>query len=214
MAFRLRGHTNGDEMRRKDRCVAIHFHNERRRFFCERAKPFCAPIVLVADNVSSNSYIDLPAADGFQRYVVTALRRGAEGPPSIVRVVLSDRTPPAPPTNVTLQLVANGLQINWQSGAGEAPARYNIYRNSALIRSVGGVSPILDNPPRGLMSYTVAAVELLGNEAVSAPATLELLVGAVDNLVALVNLGQATQLSWTSSDVTAAGLTPCGVQET
>jgi hypothetical protein len=162
------------------------------------------PTTLVADNISTNTYIDLPAADGNYRYVVTASRRGSEGTNSIVRVAESDRTPPPAPTNVAVQLVAAGLRVTWQSVAGETPDHFSLYRNGTLIRTVGsGVTSINDTPPRGVMNYTVAAADDLGNEATSAPATIELLVGAVDNLQALVVLGSAPKLTWSSSDPSA-----------
>ncbi len=163
------------------------------------------PTALVADEVGSNAFVHLPDEDGNYRYTVTALRRGAEGAPSIVRVALSDRTPPPAPLQVAAQLAANGLQITWQPGAGEAPDHYNVYRNGALIRTSGTVTPVIDNPPRGVMTYTVAAADALGNEALGDPATFEALVGAVANLQALVNAGQAPVLSWVSSDATAVG---------
>jgi methionine-rich copper-binding protein CopC len=163
------------------------------------------PAVLVADNITSNNYIDLPATDGYYRYSVTASRRGSEGTNSIVRVALSDRTPPPAPVNVAVQLAATGLQITWQAGAGETPDHFNIYRNGTLIRTVGTVTPVIDNPPRGIMNYTVAAADILGNEALSASVPFQLLVSAVDNLHAQVTIGQAPALSWTSSDPTAVG---------
>jgi large repetitive protein len=163
-----------------------------------------APTTLVADNISSNSYIHLPATDGNYRYVVTALRRGSESTNSIVRVAVSDRTPPPAPTNIALQLAATGLRVTWQATAGETPDHFSVYRNGTLIRTVGSsVTSINDTPPRGVMNYTVAAADVLGNEALSAPATIELLVGAVDNLQALVTLGGAPKLTWASSDSTA-----------
>jgi len=175
------------------------------RVYAEPGTNFVTPVVLVADNITSNNYVDLPAADGYYRYVVTASRKGSEGTNSIVRVVLSDRTPPPTPVNVAVQLVASGLQINWQAGVGQPADHYNIYRNGVLIRTIGTASPVIDNPPRGVMSYTVSAADSLGNEALSAPVTFQLLVSAVDNLQALVNIGQAPQLSWTIADPTAVG---------
>ncbi|HWH72139.1 MAG TPA: hypothetical protein VNT26_22440, partial [Candidatus Sulfotelmatobacter sp.] len=175
------------------------------RVYCETGTSFTVPTLLVADNITSNNYLDLPSADGYYRYVVTASRRGSEGSNSIVRIVLSDRTPPSAPTNVVVQLAASGLQVTWQPGPSQAPDHYNVYRNGLLIRTVNTVAPILDNPPRGIMTYTVAAADTLGNEALSDPVTFQLLVGAVGDLQALVNLGQAPVLSWTSSDSTAVG---------
>ena len=133
---------------------------------------FTVPTTLMADNITSNSYIHLPEADGDYGYVVTASRRGAEGTNSIVRVAVSDRTPPPAPTNVAVQLAASGLQITWQPGAGETPDHFNVYRNGALIRTVSSATPVIDNPPRGEMTYTVGGDDALGNEAMSLPVTI------------------------------------------
>ena len=179
------------------------------RVYSETGATFTVPTFLVADNISSNRYVDLPLSDGSYRYVVTASRRGAEGPVSIVRVALSDRTPPPAPANVTVQLVAAGVQISWLAAGGETPNRYHVYRNGTLIRVSALPTPVIDVPPRGVMSYTVAAVDALGNEALSSAASIELLVGAVNNLLVLVNDGQAPALSWTSADPTAVGFDVC-----
>jgi hypothetical protein len=175
------------------------------RVYSEPGSTFTVPTFLEADNITSNQYTDLPSADGSYRYVVTASRRGSEGPVSIVRVVTSDRTPPPTPTNVAAQLAASGLQITWQAGVGAAPDHYNVYRNGTLIRTVYSVTPVIDNPPRGVMSYTVGAVDSLGNEALSPAVSFQMLVGAVSQLQAVVVSGQAPALTWTSTDGTAVG---------
>ena len=175
------------------------------RVYSETGTTFVVPAVLIADNITSNYYIDLPPVDGYYRYVVTALRRGAEGTNSIVRVALSDRTPPPAPTNVVLQLAATGLQISWQAGLGEVPDHFNVYRNGTLIRTVSTVTPVIDNPPQGIMNYTVSAADVLGNEAFSSQASIQLLVGAIDNLQVLVTNGQAPVLTWASPDPSAVG---------
>ena len=164
------------------------------------------PTNLVVDNVTSNAFIDLPATDGYYRYAVTASRRGSEGPASIVRVVLSDRTPPPAPANVTVQLLARGVQVSWQPGSGETADHYKVYRNGTAIATLNVTrTNITDSPPRGVMSYTVAAADALGNEAESEPATIELLVGAVNNLAAFVTAGDAPSLTWSPGDNTAVG---------
>jgi hypothetical protein len=172
------------------------------RVYCETGTNYTVvPTNLVADNILSNSFIHLPDADGPYRYAVTALRRGSEGTNSIVRVAVSDRTPPPAPTNLAAQLAATGLQISWVAGTGETPDHFNVYRNGSLISSAASVIPVIDNPPRGVMTYTVSAVDPLGNEALSDPVTFQALVGAVNNLQVLANAGQAPALSWTASDL-------------
>lgn len=176
------------------------------RVYCEPGTNYTiVPTNMVADNVVSTSFIHLPDTDGPYRYAVTASRRDSEGTNSIVRVAVSDRTPPPAPTGLAVQLAVTGLQITWQPGTGETPASYNVYRNGALINSVGTVTPVIDNPPRGIMTYTVSAADALGNEAMSDPVTFQVLVGAVNDLQVLVDAGQAPALSWASSDPTAVG---------
>ena len=168
---------------------------------------FLTPTNLVADGILSNSWIDLPSTDGYHLYMVTALRRGSEGTNSITRAVISDRTPPPAPVQVAVVLLSSGVQVSWAAGAGEAPSVFKVYRNGQAIRTVNGSSAttIVDSPPRGVMSYTVAAVDALGNEALSSAANIELFVGAVQNFTALVRSGEPPELSWTSSDNTAVG---------
>ena len=48
------------------------------RVYSETGTDLTVPTTLIADNITSNSYIDLPSADGDYRYVVTASRRGSE----------------------------------------------------------------------------------------------------------------------------------------
>src|SRR5690606_34952999 len=63
----------------------------------------------------------------------------------------------------------------------------------------------VDSPPRGVMSYAVAAADALGNEASGPQASIELHVGAVSQLLATVDPETGTTLSWMSSDATTVG---------
>ncbi|MBL9167077.1 MAG: VCBS repeat-containing protein [Verrucomicrobiales bacterium] len=168
---------------------------------------FLTPTNMVAETILSNSWIDLPPSDGYHLYSVTAVRRGSEGTNSITRAVISDRTPPPTPVQVAVQLLSSGVQVSWAAGAGEVPSLFKVYRNGQAIRTVNGsgATAIVDSPPRGVMSYTVASVDALGNEAISSAANIELFVGAVQNFTALVRSGEPPQLTWNSSDNTAVG---------
>ncbi|MEW6157838.1 MAG: polymorphic toxin-type HINT domain-containing protein [Verrucomicrobiota bacterium] len=168
--------------------------------------PANAPATLVADNIANAEYVDLPPADGDFVYAISASRRGAESAKSSPVPGRSDRTPPSAPTNVEAQLVASGVQISWEQPAGgEAPTKFNIYRNDQLVKSVSRVAPVIDVPPRGIMNYVVASVDAAGNENRSTAATIQMLVGAVNNLQVLVNIGQAPSLTWASGDPTTTG---------
>ena len=165
-----------------------------------------APAVLDLDNLTSNSVVDLPPADGPYSYGVSASRLGSESGISNVVIGVSDRTPPPAPTNVTVALAASGVQVSWQeSSGGNPPDHYNVYRNGALIAQVSGLVPVTDYPPRGTNTYVVGAADAIGNENLSAPAALTLLVGAVNSLAVSVASGQAPMLTWVSTDPTVVG---------
>lgn len=175
------------------------------RLYREAGTNSAVPTALVVDNVISNQVVDVPPADGKYRYVVTASRRGSESTNSNLVIANSDRTPPPAPTNVVVQLASAGVQISWQQPSGEKPDHYSVYRNGTLVRTLSSGTSIIDVPPRGVANYTVGASDLLGNENLSAPASIQMLVGAVGNLQVLVNQGQAPVLTWTSDDTTAVG---------
>ncbi len=175
------------------------------RLYREPGSNTTAPTALVADNLSTNGLDDLPSADGRYTYAVTASRRGSESNPSKIVVGVSDRTPPGAPTNVAAELASSGVQISWRPPAGEKPFKYLVYRNGVLIGSTSTGTNLVDAPPRGVASYTVSSADVTGNENLSTPATIDMLVGAVEHLAVLVNSGQAPVLSWTSSDTTAIG---------
>lgn len=176
------------------------------RIYREPGASAAVPTTLVADGITALTYDDLPAADGPYRYVVAAFRLGAESGPSGVRATTSDRTPPPAPMTTEAQLGASGIQISWTPGEGEAPAKLVIYRNDVAIGSTNpAVSSFSDAPPRGVMTYRVAAADVLGNEARGPAATLELQVGAISQLTATVDPEIGTTLTWASSDSTATG---------
>ena len=166
------------------------------------------PDTLVAQDLTAVSFEDTPPADGIYCYAVTALRRGAESALSGRVAMLSDRTPPEQPENLTVEPGDSGISIMWQGpSVGEAPARYAVYRNGDLIRTVSGATySITDNPSvGGVYNYVVASSDSYGNENASAPVTFDLTVGMVNDLVASVMQGGVPVLSWHSSDPGVTG---------
>ena len=164
------------------------------------------PDTLVASNVTDLFVEDLPPADGIYCYGVTSLRRGAESVLSGKVGMLSDRTPPGAPEGVNATLGPDGVQISWAPSSGEAPYRYRIYRNGALIREVSGVLTYTDHPGiGGTYEYVVASRDSAGNENPSDSATINLTVGAVTNLLVTVDLNGVPVLSWGNSDPTVVG---------
>ncbi|MCC5805515.1 MAG: VCBS repeat-containing protein [Opitutales bacterium] len=163
------------------------------------------PETLLVGGLTGTAFTDLPPEDGLWSYVVTASRRGAEGLPSGILEGLSDRTPPPPPVNVSAVLGDAGVSVTWQAPEGEVPALYHVYRNGTRIRTVQTSAGIVDSPPRGLLVYEVASVDAVGNEALSAPAEIEMFVDAVTGLEAIIETGGTARLTWESDDPSATG---------
>jgi hypothetical protein len=176
------------------------------RLYREAGTNLLAPYTLDLDGITSNYVVDLPPGDGLYSYGISASRLGSESAISNVVIATSDRTPPAAPANVTVSLAPSGVRVAWQEpSGGETPDHYNVYRNGMLIQSVSTTGPVVDYPPRGTDTYIVSAVDAVGNENPSAPASIQLLVSPVNNLSVLSVLGQAPVLTWTSNDPTVAG---------
>ena len=171
----------------------------------ESGTNFILPGTLVLSNLTGTTVTDLPPADGFYIYGVTASLVGSESSISNTAIGLSDRTPPPAPTNVIVQLAASGVLITWDEPAGAIPDHYAIYRNGSLIQTVPDVVPVTDYPPRGIDTYYVAAVDSIGNQNPSTNATIELLVGPPGSVSVLEVQGQSPVLTWTSGDNTATG---------
>ena len=95
------------------------------------------PDVLVAEGMVDTSYQDTPPADGTYCYAVSADRRGSESDLSTGTEAVSDSLAPNVPENVAVNLGAAGVIVSWNSPSdGEIPARYSVYRNGSLIRTV------------------------------------------------------------------------------
>jgi hypothetical protein len=164
------------------------------------------PTTLITSDITALSIDDLPPADGPYRYAVRSYRLGAESTSSSVRAATSDRTPPPAPTATTASLGGSGIEITWTVAAGEAPAKFVLYRNGDAVREMGaGSTGLVDSPPRGTMNYQIAAADALGNEALGPTATIDLPVGAVIGLLVVVDDLLGTILTWNSGDATTTG---------
>jgi hypothetical protein len=172
----------------------------------EAGTNFTLPGTLDLTNLTSITVTDLPPADGYYVYGITASLLGSESAISNTVIGLSDRTPPPAPTNVQVQLAASGVQITWdEPTGGETPDYYNVYRNGSVIQSVQQIVPVTDYPPRGTDTYYVAAVDAIGNENPSTNVSIQLLVGPPGSISVLVVQGQSPVLTWTQGDSTAVG---------
>ncbi|RLC32219.1 MAG: hypothetical protein DRH37_01180, partial [Deltaproteobacteria bacterium] len=164
-----------------------------------------SPSEAISMNLTDTHFTDLPPADGIYCYGVTANRKGAESDLSSRVAILSDRTPPAAPANVSVSLERDRVLLTWdRPSSGDAPNGYSIYRNGEKIRTVtgsGGSFQAVDYPQTGgSYEYVVASFDDTGNETPAPPQSLQLLVGAVDNLQALVSNINPPLLTWESSD--------------
>ncbi|UCF90367.1 MAG: carboxypeptidase regulatory-like domain-containing protein, partial [Desulfobacterales bacterium] len=135
-----------------------------------------------------DEFVDAPATDGAYTYAIASIRREngqeAQSGQSAPVEVVSDATAPEAPQNLTLALVANGIEARWQALAYTEEVTYRLYRAAtAEIPSVQGLTPVA----RGLTTtlavdptpsprdhcYVVTAVDRVGNE--SAPSNSDYL---------------------------------------
>ena len=170
------------------------------------------PDGLIASDVATSPFVDLPPEDGSWCYTVTALRRGAESEPSNRAGTFADRVPPSPPRNVDVGADTRGVQITWQvPNTGDLPHHYEVERNGVKIRTVnqrvGHLNHVInDHPPLGgIYAYVVKSVDAVGNAAASEPVSYELLVGAVIGLEAFVSGDNVPLVSWASGDPSTVG---------
>ena len=169
--------------------------------------------VATLTDLSELILFDTPPEDGMYRYVVTAERLGSESDPSVSRSAESDRTPPEPPENLTVELTLSGrVEISWDApSSGETPEFYFLYRSTTgevsddHLRAYRNAGTVNDAPPRGLVTYWVASSDAVGNENLSEPASIEMFVGAVSNLRAVRPHGSQAFLQWTGEDNEAVG---------
>ncbi|MBU0678613.1 MAG: hypothetical protein KJ626_10905, partial [Verrucomicrobia bacterium] len=156
--------------------------------------------------------LDVPAIEGIYHYAVASIRQenGQEtiGAMSATVSALSDATVPGIPTNVTLEMVGNGIKISWEPPENTEAMTYTIYRSSGtVITNVDALSPIgadvqqlfvVDpQPSKDEHAYTVTAVDSVGNE--SGPAVsmyLNFTLLPVNSLEALVSNSDYPVLIW------------------
>jgi choice-of-anchor C domain-containing protein len=165
------------------------------------------PTVAIQAGVAGTSFVDTPPADGAYCYGVASERAGAVSGLDTFATAVADRVPPGAPVNVAAQLVGTGVRVTWSAPAGEAPAAYTVLQNGVTVTTVAGSALAAEVLPDlgGSYDYVVLAKDGAGNAEPSATASINLLVGAVKDLVALVADGQAPILTWTSSDPAVVG---------
>lgn len=164
------------------------------------------PTLIIQSGIEALTFTDLPPADGIYRYALVASLRGADGPPSGVLVAESDRVPPEPVTNLSVELLSRGVEVSFNAPAsGAIPSSYRIYRGATLIRQLPNPGLITDFPPRGSHEYRVASVDQYGNENLSDAIIIDLLVSPVRDLHLHARKGSANALTWSNADPTVIG---------
>ncbi|MEW6079368.1 MAG: right-handed parallel beta-helix repeat-containing protein [Thermodesulfobacteriota bacterium] len=128
---------------------------------------------------------DSPAGEGSHVYAVTSLRQvngqTAESARSVTITVMSDSLAPAPPTNLSLTLAANGINAAWTPQNYTEPVNFSLYRAASDITSITNMTPLIKGIPMANTAvvdpqpsltahyYVVAAVDAAGN--ISEPST-------------------------------------------
>ena len=146
-------------------------------------------------------FIDVPATDGLYTYALASIRQEnsqeAISGPGNQEEAYSDSIPPEAPFELVLDLVPQGIRLEWQVPPYTETITYNIYRAAiAEITSVMGLTPLVGeieplsvidpSPSPAEHCYVVSAVDEVGNE--SAPSNFfylnfELLPVATLNVV-------------------------------
>jgi len=170
----------------------------------------------------TNQLTDLPAEDGGYHYVVAAVRRenGQEsvGKWSSVAQAISDRVPPGPPRQLTLELASNGVFARWQPPQGvNETITYGLVRAATgPIGAVDGIAPFREkipttqvvdpSPTPAEAFYAVYAEDSVGNR--SQPSNTEYLNAQllpVQDLTVVQQDDSAPVLTWTQPSPSATG---------
>ncbi len=158
-------------------------------------------------------YFDKPSVEGLYTYAVASIRseNGQEAVSGLSNSVqvMSDSTAPDAPINLSLELVSNGIEAEWEPPPYTEPVTYSLYRaDFPEIVSVDGLMPLVTgieqtfaidpNPSPSEHAYVVTAVDGAGNE--SAPSNsfylnFELL--PVSSLQVVQTDNDPPQVSWT-----------------
>lgn len=173
---------------------------------------------IVGTSGSQLSYRDLPAADGTYEYAVGAVRMYEDltsvGDWSNTALALSDRVPPAAPSNLRLQLLGLGVQATWLPHSGLLPTdRFVLYREDSsgadrvvALSDIDKLTATDSSPALSHLYYLVSARDSVGNE--SAPSTRVYLNASllpVNGLSVVYPVGDYPTIGWTGSSGVNAG---------
>ncbi|HEU5395265.1 MAG TPA: fibronectin type III domain-containing protein, partial [Candidatus Methylomirabilis sp.] len=141
------------------------------------------PVRITRFPVQGTRYVDLDVQNERPyRYTVRAVGGDGSGAPESepgapVEAMVEDRTPPAPPLNLTAVREADAIRLRWAASPEPDLLGYRVYRRAlpdgrrVLLTAHPVPEPqYLDRPPPGLVAYTVTAVDRSRRRNESVPA--------------------------------------------
>ena len=166
------------------------------------------------------AFEDAPALDGAYTYAVASIRQendqeAVSGLSSQV-VVNSDAQAPGAPSDLALELVANGIKVTWQPPPFTEDIKYALYRADQEIFSADGLAPLaadigqtlVVDPTPSLAEhwYAVTAVDGAGNESPPSNADyLNIQLLPVSGISVVQTDDQPPAVSWTHPGGDIAG---------
>jgi RHS repeat-associated protein len=176
----------------------------------------------IVEEVGTNSWTDLPPADGAYEYAVATVRRvgdrSAIGERSTPAASVSDRTPPARPQALTVVNARNGVFAQWTTPPGNGEAvTHALFRNGTefpadaaalvpLISRIPGQQVVDPAPQPDQPYYAVAAVDAAGNRSpLSDPQYLNIRLVPPQDVVVGVTNADPPVLTWSQAGEGIAG---------
>jgi fibronectin type 3 domain-containing protein len=162
---------------------------------------------------TTTSFTDsaLRSAGSYSYTVVAVDGAGNASSPSNGATVWFDPTPPSAPTGLAAATSGTVVSLSWNAATDDSPpVTYRVFRDGAQITTTGQLS-YDDTPSQGSHSYTVSAVDRLGNvSAQSAPVTVNLVTDTTAPSVPLGPFARASGngnvISWALSTDAGTGV--------
>ncbi len=186
-----------------------------------RQAPGESGLTLYKDHYNQTQFSETTETEGEYVYAVTSIRiaNGDISESSITNTVTvnADATPPAPPSNLALELIGSGIKATWIAPSGEDKLRYRLYRSSSIITSVEGLNAVTTTGENQLSTidyhpsinehyYAVTAIDNAGNE--SSPSNCEYLnfqLLPVSELTVRLAEGSAPVITWADAGESIKG---------
>lgn len=165
---------------------------------------------------TTTTYSETVPTDGTYAYSISSVGLlDAESAQSAPVSVITDATPPPVPGALMLVMTGNGVKAEWQAGVGETAPFFRIYRSTAPISTLAGLSPVATvnaltafdpSPDPSKRFYAVTSLDQIGNESVpSSTPEITFPVMPIRNLVvSRVDDGKPS-LSWEAGEANLQG---------